>query len=325
MAVPICDPMRSAASRRLLLAALALALAAPAAGPASAAKARSRCLHAFEGPAIPAAGKPKVRCVDNDPACDSDPTPGRCRIEVSVCLNRSDPSGRCTSAELDGYVIDNVHPDTDPRHVFEFQALQDLVNSVALPVDAEDTDECVGPVSIVLPLEVRIAKRGAKYAKSKQKLHGRVRGPGGARDDDKLPMKCVPAPGFDPCAGVTSTLDHLERHVFAPTCSRDTCHSGPQLEHTLSLLPGEAHANLVDVLPDNLAARLAGKKRVDPGNPDNSFLLDKLRGTLGPDEGVRMPHSLKRLPKREIALVEAWIAAGAPASGFVPGIGCQAP
>ena len=72
-------------------------------------------------------------------------------------------------------------------------------------------------------------------------------------------------------------------------------------------------------------ARLAGKLRVDPGNPGNSFILDKLRGDLLENEGERMPRGLPKIPAREIALVEAWIAAGAPATGFVDGIGCQAP
>jgi hypothetical protein len=90
-------------------------------------------------------------------------------------------------------------------------------------------------------------------------------------------------------------------------------------------LPGESYAFLVGVQPDNLPARMAGKLRVDPGDPENSFLLDKLRGTLAPDEGERMPRALAKLPAREIALVEAWIAAGAPAAGFVPELGCQGP
>jgi hypothetical protein len=323
VALPISDPMRAAP--RALLASLALALAAPGAGPASAAGRESECLHAFDGAAVPTVGKQRIRCVDGDTSCDDDPTPGVCQIDVGACLNRSDPGGRCSGRELEGYAIANVQPDTDPRHIFEFQALQDLVSSVGLPIDAGESDECLGPVAMVLPLEVRIKKSGARYAPSKQKLHATVTGPDGARDEDKLPLQCVPAKGSDPCTGVTSTLDHLERHVFAPTCSRDTCHSGPQTEHSLSLLPGEAHAFLVGVQPDNLPARLAGKLRVDPGNPDNSFLLDKLRGTLAPDEGEGMPRSLPRIPKREIALVEAWIAAGAPAAGFVPGAGCQAP
>lgn len=38
-------------------------------------------------------GRPQIRqvCHDQDPTCDFDPTPGRCRFAVSVCLNNNDP------------------------------------------------------------------------------------------------------------------------------------------------------------------------------------------------------------------------------------------
>jgi hypothetical protein len=304
-----------------LVAGLALAAAAPP--HAARADKASECLQVITAPAL-APGAKQIKCVDNDPACDVDATVGVCRIEVGVCVNATDPAGRCAPRELESFEVANVQPDTDARHVFEFMTLQDAVNSMALPADAGDVDACVGPVEMWLPLEVKIGKKGAAYKKFKQTVHGTVAGIDGAHDVDTLPIQCVPAPGADPCAQVTSTLEHLEQHVFAPTCSRDTCHSGPQSDHSLTLLPGEAHLNLVGVMPDNLQARLAGKLRVDPGHPENSFLLDKLKGELGENEGQRMPRGLGKVPAREIALVEAWIAAGAPATGYVAGIGCQA-
>lgn len=79
------------------------------------------------------------------------------------------------------------------------------------------------------------------------------------------------------------------------------------------------------VPPTNLAAQTAGKLRVDPGNPANSFILDKLNGTLLPGEGDRMPLQLKRLPDNAIQLVEEWVAAGAPETGFVAPSGCPGP
>ena len=305
-----------------LAAGLALAAAAPF--PARADKA-SECLHVFTAPAMSTKGKPQIKCVDNDPSCDNDPTPGICRVDVDVCINQTDPTGVCAPRELTNYEVANVQPDSDPRHVFEFMTLQDLVNAMALPANPDDVDQCVGPVSMVLPLEVKVGKKGSKYGKFKEVVRSSVIGPDSARDDDVLPIQCVPAKGEDPCANVNSTLQELERHVFFPTCMRDTCHSGPQAEHTLTLLEGQSYLNLVGVMPDNLTARFAGKLRVDPGHPENSFILDKLRGTLAPNEGVRMPKDLDPIPARQIQLIEAWIAAGAPETGFVPGPGCQAP
>jgi cysteine-rich repeat protein len=34
-------------------------------------------------------------CVDQDPTCDFDPTPGRCRFQVAVCLNNTNPNLVC--------------------------------------------------------------------------------------------------------------------------------------------------------------------------------------------------------------------------------------
>jgi hypothetical protein len=93
----------------------------------------------------------------------------------------------------------------------------------------------------------------------------------------------------------------------------------------MSLAPGEAYDYLVGVTPTNLTAQTAGKKRVDPGNPGNSFILDKLRGDLVPGEGDPMPLQLKRLPDGAIRLIEEWIAAGAPSGGFVAPSGCPGP
>ena len=93
----------------------------------------------------------------------------------------------------------------------------------------------------------------------------------------------------------------------------------------MSLSPGEAYTNLVGVPPANLTARNAGRLRVDPGNPSNSFILDKLQGVLVPGEGEPMPLQLKRLPDAAIRLVSEWIAAGAPATGFVAPSGCPGP
>jgi hypothetical protein len=136
-------------------------------------------------------------------------------------------------------------------------------------------------------------------------------------------MICRPDRRTTACDDVTSTFDQIQRHVFTPTtCARSTCHNVQQDPHNLSLSPGEAYANLVGVPPSNAVAAAAGRLRVDPGNPDNSFLLDKLRGLLVTGEGERMPLDLPMLRGRAIQLIEEWIAAGAPETGFVTSVGC---
>lgn len=281
----------------------------------------SDCLAEFTAAA--AADGRRIRCVDGDASCDADPTPGVCRFDVGVCLNALDPLlPGCTPRDLELYLVENVQPDTDPRHDFEFEALQTAVNTLGFPVGAGETDLCTGPVAMLLPLEVKVRSDGARWKKFAKKLRAEATGPGGASDADVLPMTCLPAEGADACADVTSTFDQIERHVF-PTCARDTCHNASQSDHTLTLLPGQAYADLVGVAPDNLVARNDGQLRVDPGDPAQSFLLAKLRGDLAFGEGARMPRDLPKLSAKKIRLVEAWIEAGAPAAGFVAGIGCQ--
>ena len=78
----------------------------------------------------------------------------------------------------------------------------------------------------------------------------------------------------------------------------------------LDLSTGQSHGELVGVQPSIDQARDDGFLRVDPGNPDNSFLLIKLEGPpLG--EGSRMPLTGTPLTPAEIDVIRAWIEDGA--------------
>jgi hypothetical protein len=298
---------------------LALAAALAAAPGARAGEAATECLADFRFQGAPAQ---RIRCVDGDPACDADPTPGVCRFDVSVCFNTTDPKLRCTARELEHYDVENVEPDTDGRHDFEFGALQTAVDTLGFPIAANETELCAGPVAMLLPLAVRVQRSGADYGSFKKTLRADTFGPGDPLDRDALPMKCLPAKGADPCDGIDSTFAEIERHVFTG-CTRDTCHNAPGGGHTLTLLPGEAYADLIGAMPDSTIAAAAGKLRVAPGEPDRSFLLYKLRGELLAGEGARMPRDLPKLSAKKVRLVEAWIEAGAPATGFVADVGCR--
>jgi sugar lactone lactonase YvrE len=58
------------------------------------------------------AGLPLVACTDGDPACDADPTPGRCGFTVSWCFNESDPRLACKAS---GVRRVTVHVNGGPR------------------------------------------------------------------------------------------------------------------------------------------------------------------------------------------------------------------
>jgi hypothetical protein len=288
------------------------------------------CLAEFAGtPANRPATHPRdIRCVDGDATCDEDPTPGVCGFHVGVCLNVTDAAfPACAPADLEGYAVENEQPDTNPRHDFDFQGLEDELVFLTLPVAASQQNVCTANVPMSVYLPVRFQKGGAAWRKGKKTIRATLTGENPAIvDEDKMKLTCLPAEGSSPCDGVTSTFDQIQQTIFTPvSCARSTCHNTAQEPHNMSLAPDEAYGYLVGVSPTNLVAQNAGKLRVDPGNPANSFILDKLHGTLLPGEGDPMPLQLKRLPDNAIRLIEEWITAGAPATGFVAPSGCPGP
>jgi hypothetical protein len=284
------------------------------------------CLAEFGG-ATPANYPPshprEIKCTDNS-ACDEDPTLGVCQFSVEACLNVSDANlPNCVPRGLDSFFVENEQPDTNPKHDFDFQALEDQLNFLVLPLDATDTNVCSGDVQMTVRLPIQPSRTGGRFRRGKKQIESTVAGDATVRDDDKLKMTCVPGKDTTPCDGVTSSFEQIQRQVFTPTCAIPTCHNVAQGEHQMSLAEGEAYASLVNVAPANFVASSAGLKRVDPGHPENSFILKKLRGELVDGEGVQMPKDLKRLHHLHVDLIEQWITAGAPDTGFVTAIGCH--
>jgi hypothetical protein len=287
----------------------------------------TECFSRFEGTPLnfPAKRPRMIRCVDNDPACDADPTPGICAVSVAVRLNVVDPSNpECSPDDLDLYTVQNHQPDTNPRHDFSLQVLQDLV-AADLPLISSDTDQLGTPAVLGLPLKVVPRDGAARWGRARKVIRARVDGSGGAFDVDRMRVVCVPDGVSTPCDGITGTFDQVQTQLFSRTCAVPTCHSAPVAPHALSLLPDVSLSFLVGAPPTNTVANAAGKLRVDPGNPANSYLLDKLRGTLASGEGERMPFGLRPVHRRFIEIVEDWIAAGAPEAGFVSATGCPSP
>ena len=125
---------------------------------------------------------------------------------------------------------------------------------------------------------------------------------------------CAPpavGPAIDPGPqGAQATFSSLSRRIFVPRCANSSCHAGsPPPSAPMSLEEGQAYASLVGAV-SNEAPALA---RVAPGKPDQSYLINKLRGTAGSVGGLatRMPLDQEPLTEAEIAEIEDWIARGA--------------
>lgn len=118
-----------------------------------------------------------------------------------------------------------------------------------------------------------------------------------------------------------ATFSLLQAEVFDGQCV--LCHvagSSHATESGLVLEAGVAYENLVGAQPRNPGARAAGFVLVDPGEPDRSLLLHKLRWDLPPDQpsyGAPMPFGMDPLSVGQVAFVREWIAAGAPREGSV--------
>jgi hypothetical protein len=116
-----------------------------------------------------------------------------------------------------------------------------------------------------------------------------------------------------------STFHTIEDRILTDRgCAVSSCH-GATRAGNLDLRPGAAYASLVGVAPDNAAARGRGSLRVKPSDVAASFLSAKLHGTLAPDEGSVMPLVGDPLSAKELALIDAWIAAGASETSEVDG------
>jgi hypothetical protein len=103
-------------------------------------------------------------------------------------------------------------------------------------------------------------------------------------------------------------LSSIQTHVFTPSCANfSPCHDSSSPAGALELTEGASFDQLVSREATMDPARML----VVPGDPDGSFLVQKLRDGLDESLGVRMPFGNPPLPDAEIVVIEEWIARGA--------------
>jgi len=109
---------------------------------------------------------------------------------------------------------------------------------------------------------------------------------------------------------VQPTLSSIQQNVFAKSCNTSSCHNAFGHGGGLVLDSGKSFSNLVNAPSINDSAYARHLLRVNPGKPDSSFLLIKLRGPRS-DEGVPMPNKGGSLSADQISAVRQWILDGA--------------
>jgi len=106
------------------------------------------------------------------------------------------------------------------------------------------------------------------------------------------------------------TQSQIQAAVFTPICSG--CHNGSNppggaLPGSQNLTAGNSFASLVGVS----SLEQPALRRVKPGDPNNSYLIQKLEGLAG-ISGSRMPLGGPFLDQATIDQIKSWIASGAP-------------
>ena len=95
--------------------------------------------------------------------------------------------------------------------------------------------------------------------------------------------------------------------IFNANCTG--CHGGAMPQANMNLEASVAYGNIVDVP----SGELGTMDRIEPGDPLQSYLIHKLRGTqlsVG-GSGGQMPLGMTPLPDATIAIIRAWTQEGA--------------
>jgi len=107
------------------------------------------------------------------------------------------------------------------------------------------------------------------------------------------------------------TLESIQANVFDPSCI--ICHSGASAALGLRLDSANSFTNLVGVT----SVQNSSLARVEPGSPDQSYLILKLEGRAS--KGQQMPLGGPPIPQSTIDFVRQWITDGAqPVAGPMP-------
>jgi hypothetical protein len=105
---------------------------------------------------------------------------------------------------------------------------------------------------------------------------------------------------------LTADFDSIQAHVFTPICT--VCHVGASAPEGLRLDSANSYSLLVGVPSTEVPSNL----RVAPGDPNNSYVIEKLEGHAA--VGAQMPYGGPYLSADVIAVIRQWITDGAQRS-----------
>ena len=150
---------------------------------------RSDCLVTWRlPPSTAAAPRPAAGtvCHDNDPACDSDPTPGQCGLAITACFNTADRRLPYCETAVPVVAARLAWPDAlrsnDPIDAGNAAAV-----AAALPAAPIGAEQCGAPMTFVVP-----AGTGSRWLRLTAATAPADVG-GSRQDHDRLRFRCLPA------------------------------------------------------------------------------------------------------------------------------------
>jgi hypothetical protein len=124
---------------------------------------------------------------------------------------------------------------------------------------------------------------------------------------------CGPDPRVGPrvsrADAASGTFAEVAERILVPRCASASCHGGAPPPASPQLDEAGAFAATVGIP----SLQLPSMMLVEPGDPERSYLVLKLRGTHGAagGGGGRMPLADAPLDDADEAIVESWIQGGA--------------
>ena len=109
--------------------------------------------------------------------------------------------------------------------------------------------------------------------------------------------------------GGAPTLSADVQPILTANCAFSGCHGGSSPAQGMNLSDGQTYSNTVNVASNELPSM----DRIEPAQPDLSYLVQKIQGTQGGvgGSGGRMPLGGQPLTQSQIDLIRAWIMGGA--------------
>ncbi len=140
-------------------------------------------------------------------------------------------------------------------------------------------------------------------------LLGGCAGNGEGLDQSGRPL----APGGGLNGPLTADFASIQFHILTPICT--ACHAGGAAPRGLRLDSINSYSLLVGIPSTEVPSVL----RVKPGDPNNSYIIQKLEGHAA--VGARMPFGGPYLEQGTIDIVRQWIIDGALPTASATGVG----